>query len=130
MTIFEIEQSLPNGFHDASLKRIDIDYVSREANLDIEVQTGSLEDSTEDYRLGRLTLSGFLFCIIESPDPQYVFEKTEGLWIADSGLPNSMNHPIKLSTALPEGAFTHYFFINEWNSFIFLSAMEAHFKWL
>jgi hypothetical protein len=75
--------------------------------------------------MGRLTLFGFLFCAIEPPDPQYPYQKAEGLWIARSGSANSQKLPTKLPDTLPKGAFVHYFFINDWNAFIYLSAIVS-----
>ena len=134
MTIEEIERSLPNGFHDAKLKRIDIDYVKREAKLDLQASIGNPESQDEEmrdaYRAGRLILSGFLFCVIEPPDPRYPYQKAAWLWIADSGPVNSAEIPIKLPEPLPKGAFIHYFFVNDWNAFIYLAAMDARFNWI
>lgn len=133
MTIEEIERGLPNGFHDARLKGIDIDYARREARLDLQADIGSPESRSEGikdaYRACRLTLSDLLFCVIEPPGPTYQRQKAEWLWIADSGPATSEEILPKLPTPLPEGAFVHYFFINEWNAFIYLAAMDACFEW-
>ena len=45
MTIEEIETNLPNGFHDAVLKKINIDYVSYEADLEIKVGLSNFKES-------------------------------------------------------------------------------------
>lgn len=129
MTIADIEKSLPNGFHDSNLKRIDIDYATRQGDLEFEVNTGSLDTNRENYRLGKLSISGLLFCIIETPDSRYPFQKAEGLWIADSGIVETAKFPNKLPESLPEGAFAHYFFVNDWNAFIYIAAMDASFGW-
>lgn len=134
MTIEEIERTLPNGLHDAHLKKITIDYLSGVAKFDVQVYVGDPEiqykEPEEAYRDGLLILSGLLFCIIEQPDPNYQYDKAESLWIADSGNVES----IKLTTNLPKllhnEAFIHYFFINDWNSFIYLAAKDARFDWI
>ena len=131
MTIEEIEKTLPTGFHDASLKRIDIDYVKHEAILEIEVdiENPKNESHAEDYQVGKLTLSGLLFCVIEPPDFRYTYPKIEGLWITGSGPIESAEIPTKLPTQLPEGAFVHCFYISNWNASIYLAAMDARFEW-
>ncbi|MDP3110722.1 MAG: hypothetical protein Q8M71_01290 [Thermodesulfovibrionales bacterium] len=133
MTIEEIEKELPNGFHDAVLTKIAIDYEKRKIMLEIEVNISKsdLPDEVcrEASRAGRLTLSGLLFCVIESPDPQYRFHETKNLWISDSGSVKSLKIPARLPTILPNGAFVHYFFVNDWNAFIYLAAMDALFEW-
>jgi hypothetical protein len=30
---------------------------------------------------------------------------------------------------LPEGSFAYWFFVNNWNSFIHVAAMDAQFEW-
>lgn len=132
MTIDEIEMKLPNGFHDASLKKIHIDYIKREANLEIDVHIGTPEDKKETYRTVSLKLDGLQFYVIEPPDPQYFLQGTKGHWIADSAPLESLESeklPKKLIECLPKGAFIHYFFISDWNAFIYLAAMDASFEW-
>jgi len=72
-----------------------------------------------------------LFLIIEPPDENYPYQKAEGLWIDEGevgdGVPK--NKP-KLPKNLPPGAFVHWFYVNDWNSFIYLAATGAEFKWL
>lgn len=133
MTIKEIEKSLPNGFHDAKLVKIDIDYVNREGKFYIQVDIGTSDnmlESHESYRAGLLKLKGLLFCIIDPPDFKCPFQGEDGLWITDSGVAKHGMGSISLPTELPSGAFAHYFFINDWNSFIYFAAMDASFEWL
>jgi hypothetical protein len=117
MTIEEIEETLPNGFHDANLRKIEIDYAKGEVKVEVSVWIGDLESSDEELREkkrdGRLMVSGLQFCMIERPDSRYPYQEAGSLWIADSN----------------EG-FIHYFFINNWNSFIILAAKDARFEWI
>jgi hypothetical protein len=134
MTIEEIESNLPNGLHDAILGRIDIDYIERKARLDIQVSVEDAESQQKhgdgEHRLGQLTLSGLSFCVIEAPDRRYPYQETKGLWIADSGPVKTGDISIKLPGLLSQGAFVHYFFVNDWNAFIYVAAMDAHFEWI
>jgi hypothetical protein len=128
MTIEEIEGNLPNGFHDASLKRIEIDYVKMVAVLDIDVDTSS-PDTDEEYREGRLTLTGLLFCVIDPPDFRSPVKTTEGVWIADSGQATTEQLTTKLPGPIPAGVFVHYFYINDWNAFLYVAAASARLDW-
>lgn len=133
MTIEEIEKTLPNGFHDASLEKLNIHYDTREAELEMLVDVGNpdapSEEAREGTRKGVLTLTSFLFCVIEPPDSRSSYQEVRGLWIADSGPAISTKLATKLPGPLPKGAFAHYFFINDWNSFIFIAAEDARFEW-
>jgi len=131
MTVEEIEMSLPNGLHDANLAKLAIDYVNNEAVFDIRIDVSDAEstDQSEQCRFGSLTLSGLMFCVIEPPDPRYTYRNSSGLWITSSGPVTSDDILTKLPRPLPQGAFVHYLFINDWNAFIYIAAMDAHFKW-
>lgn len=129
MTIDDIENTLPNGFHDAVIRKLDIDYTKREGSLVIEVNAGNIEDDQVCRRIGKLTLTDIVFFVIEPPDPNYPYKKSDGLWIASSGLVNSLKLPTRLPNLQPCDGFAHYFFINDWNAFIYLAAMDANFEW-
>lgn len=127
MTLEEIEQSLPNGLHDAHITNISLDYVKREAKFDLEVSWADSEkEEPESYRAATLSLSPFLYCIIEPPDSQYPFADKKALWI-DAGS-DQLNHlsSTQLPGRLPQGAFTYWFFVNNWNSFIHVAAFDAN----
>lgn len=126
MTLEEIEQSLPNGFHDAQIVSIALDYVRREAKFELEVLfSDSEKEEAESYRAATLTLSRFLYCVIEAPDSKYPYQVGKALWV-DTG---STYEATQLSSVQlpdpPEGAFAIWFFVNDWNSFIHVAAFDA-----
>jgi len=131
MTLEEVAASLPNGFHDASIKGISTDYVSGTARFDLELWVGDdsaeKEEEREVYRDARLTLSDLLFCVIEPPDPRYPYYDKEALWVDggpwNSAPPSTSNSAAESATR--ENAFVYWFFVNNWNSFIYIGAMAA-----
>jgi hypothetical protein len=136
MTIEEIDGSLPNGFHDADITGIQIDYVRREAIFTLEVDVSSLETGTRErsYRPAELKLSGLLYLIIEPPDRPFgeeEFARGSKPWItadsSDFGLLESV--PV-LPEPLPPGGFRHWFFNSRHNCFIYVAAMDAGFEWI
>jgi hypothetical protein len=133
MKLEEIEGSLPNGFHDALLQGVKIDYVKREAIFDFSVWVGDItskdEKLREAHRKGRLRLSNLLFCIIEAPDPKYPFSNLPHLMI-NAGPARDLKASQQLPHPVPEEAFVHWFFVNEWNSFIHVAATDAAFEWV
>jgi hypothetical protein len=122
-------------FHDSILERVEIDYVERKAILKFQICIGGPNSKKqslhEGKRSGQLNITGLLFLVIEPPDEKYPYQKARGLWIDDgevgAGVPKSMT---KLPKNLPPGAFVHWFFVDEWNSFIYIPATGAKFKWL
>src|SRR5579864_1916630 len=78
MTLEELENTLPNGLHDADVHRIAIDYAERRVTFDLAVWVGNLDDPPERreaYQIGRIEISGLLFIVMEPPDPKYPFSK-------------------------------------------------------
>src|SRR4051794_40733608 len=64
MTFDEIERQLPWGLHDADLDRLEIDWMTARAVLDIRVKMTKKQDID---RPGRLTVSGLVFCSVDPP---------------------------------------------------------------
>src|SRR5262245_32870453 len=82
MTLREIDASLPNGFHDAEISSIRLDFLSRRAALDREIWIGdSLRGARETYRAGRLELSGVAYFAIDPPDQRYRFAEPGAICI-------------------------------------------------
>ena len=127
MTLEEVAASLPNGFHDTHIKGISIDYVTGVATFDLQIWVADdVEEDPEVYRDARLILSDLLFCVIEPPDPRYDYHEKKPLWVGDSSHSFApVSSSIQLPSPLPENAFSHWFFVNNWNSFIHVAAMDA-----
>jgi hypothetical protein len=134
MNLDDIQASLPNGFHDAILESVRIDYMRRNVEMFLNLWVGDLtsEDRSirEQHRQGVLTISDFNYYLIEAPDPSYPYARDPGLTI-DGGpySPGALKSAPKLPTKIPEGMFQYWFFVNEWNSFIHVCARDAGFKW-
>ena len=61
MTLEEIENSLPNGLHDAEVHRLIVDYSQRKLTVEVAVWVGNLDgprEMHEAYRGGRLEIRG------------------------------------------------------------------------
>ena len=130
MTLEELENTLPNGLHDAEVQRIAVDYQRRKVTLDIAVWVGDVSDSRqgrEAYKSGQIEISGLLFVVMEPPDPNYPF-KSSGLRI--DGCNMSKNLGSDLLTSLPTDAFFRSLWVNQWNSFIHIAAIDARISWM
>lgn len=63
MTLDEIEQSLPNGLHDAQIVSIALAYIRREAKFELEILVSDGEkEEADSYRAATLTL--FPICLL------------------------------------------------------------------
>lgn len=134
MTIDEITDTLPNGFHDAYVFRISIDYAAGEVTFLIEVDLSSPHEKVDvNARRGELKLTGLFYCAIEPPvyslSREYVFAE-ERLWLsADSSDFSELKECPKLPEPIPDGGFRHWVYDSTHNSFIYVAAMNAGFQW-
>ncbi|HZW93900.1 MAG TPA: hypothetical protein VFF64_13190 [Candidatus Eremiobacteraceae bacterium] len=130
MTLEELENTLPNGLHDAEVRRMAVDYEKRKVTLEVAVWVGNMDDPPgrrEAYKSGRIEISGLLFLVMEPPDPEYPF-KTSDLTI--DGCDMSKNLDSELLQSLPADSFFRSLWVNEWNAFIHLAAKSADVVWL
>jgi hypothetical protein len=123
VTIFEVAERLPNGFHDAEVETIHFDYVQRTMQITLDVWIGSMDDlpsTRESYRRGVLTVSGLQYCAMDVPDERYPFAKPHGLTI-------DLAEATEFQPA--DAAFACRLWVKEWNAFIHLSGVSAEFVW-
>lgn len=132
MTLTELADTLPNGFHDAELERLDLDYATRTARITLNLWIGDLhsvsESDRERYRCGQLTLSGFQYFIIETPDYD---DHADGAPAIDIGELHELTNPplIKIPARQSADLFENWIYVNWWNSFMYVAAREARWEW-
>lgn len=128
MTLHEIERDLPNGFHDAEVSQITVDFASRSAVLELELWVGSMDSPSdggrETYRPARLELRGLAYLTMDPPDPNYPYADPGAICVDLCKLDDALQAP----TARP-GDFVSRFFVMDWNAFITASAREAELTW-
>jgi hypothetical protein len=126
MTIDDIAAELPNGFHDALLRTLKVDYVSRRATLELRVCVGDPDAPTEiereAYRPLTLSISGLLWCVVEPPK-SVAGKSGDELWI-DAGPVSSLKEKPAIP-AVPANAFAWWIFVHEWNAFMYIAGSEA-----
>jgi hypothetical protein len=73
MTTADVTAQLPNGFHDAVLRELHVDFAGQEVRLEFEFWVGDLDAETEEgreaMRGGTLRLTGVTAMRIDPPDP-------------------------------------------------------------
>jgi hypothetical protein len=132
MTFEELEQSLPNGFHDATLLQVSLDIVERCATVKISVHVSADGDQDQElYRVGILEAKSVSLFFMEPPDPNYMFALSgSGIGVSgDSVAPGQNPETDLLLRKLPSDATAYRFFLEEWNSFLYLAASEVAFSW-
>ena len=130
MTLFELARTLPNGFHDAELKSIHLDYEELEATLTVDLWIGSMQDPPEQretYEPVKVQLSGLEYFLIDAPNPT----GTPGEHYKEPGTVRlDLCEPApEITSKLPGPGEACLFFAERWNSFIHLAAAEAQIIW-
>lgn len=133
MTFDELDQRFPNGFDDAEITNLTVDYRDRIVALELNLR-GNLPDSPNSQEYGRavLTLRGFYYFSIEPPDPDHLFYPGRAKIVVD-GLPEDPRQFTlfeHLKPKLPMGAFCCRFYVHDWNSFIHIASRDARFSWV
>jgi len=130
-TLDDLSANLPNGFHDAKLKRLLIDYAKREARFIADIWVGDIStEQREAYRLAEITLSGLLFWVSEPPATNQASDTAGGERIDIGSLSELKEKPSLNLPLVPDSAFVNWVFITEWNAFFYVAAQDAALKWL
>lgn len=132
MTFEELEQELPNGFHDAAIKEIRMDFVGRSILVGMEILVGLPgSPNQEEYRPGTLKVLFPHLFFLEPPDPRYPFVPDGSpLNVGGDSVRVGQNPQVdRLLEVLPKNATTYRFFLEEWNSFLYLAGASVEFCW-
>ena len=130
MTLEQIETTLPGGFHDARVRRVDIDYRARVVRIDLVLDAGDPESEhlgdRDAWRAAHLVLQDLLFIVVEPPATRPEAYAGEA-WITSSA-PATTRQRQGLP-AVPPGFFCHAFFASNWNAHVFAAARDALLVW-
>jgi hypothetical protein len=120
--------ALPNGFHDAFLRDLRLDFTRAEARLQLEFWVGDLDASDEALREARrsgvLRLSGLASVTTEPPGPGHPFSDEDGLWVdGDFGAyPGDPPPP-------EDGLVRLWLFVETWNARMAFTCAGLTMEW-
>jgi hypothetical protein len=135
MTLDELDHRLPNGFHDAQIYSLAIDYAAATVQLRIALHVGWPDDPGEErerYPDAEMLVTGLSFCSIEPPSPDYPFPP-DGKPISVGGDPEREDYlPLlpHLSAKFRPGTWCYRFFVHDGNAFIPIAAQDAQLSWM
>jgi hypothetical protein len=132
MTFEKLEMELPNGFHDAEILNISVDFLNRSIviGMNLHVSTPSDPDP-ERYRAGTLRVQSASLFFIEPPDPRYHFVPDgTPLDASGSSVRAGQDSAIdRLLAVLPPNSTPYLFFLDDWNSCLYLAGTSVEFSW-
>ncbi len=132
MTFEELDRRFPNGFDDAEMTSLTLDYQTRTAKLQLSLR-GNPPDSPnrDEYQRAVLLLSGFYYFAIEPPEADHLSYPQRSIQV--DGHPEDISlFPLfgHLKPKLSGDAFCCRFYVHDWNSFIHVAAKDAQFWWV
>jgi hypothetical protein len=136
MTLEELEQSLPNGFHDSLVEELSVNYNENSAFLKLNICLTAPGDSAETFRPAKLCLNELSFIAIDPPSPRDLDSKPYrpspgGLKIdgtvADEKILPSFT---QLRREIPDNVQIYSLYVNNWNSYVHIAVQEARLEWL
>ena len=131
MTFDELDRSLPNGFHDAWIKRVDVDYSARKVSLLVKLLVGMADDPPQEkdrLREGLVVFDGLEFIVLEPPIPGGTPMKEAEPWVV-----TYLGAPLPAETKslpVPSDCFLAAFFLSQWNSNIYVAARSVTHRWV
>jgi len=131
-TLESIVASLPTGFEDCLIHAWHLEVASRLAYLDIAVIVRRNWGGEGDLRVGRLAATNVHLFFIEPPGARYpfLFQGTGMTASGDLELTGLSEHIEQVISRVPSNAEIIRFFLDDWNSFLYLAADAFTFTWL
>ena len=135
MTLDELDRNLPNGFHDAEIFSIELNYAAGVAKFHLSLLVGWPEDPEPErlaYQEATLMVTGLCFCSIDPPYPTYRFH-ADGKPICVSGDPAKPDHLPSLpdlAANFSAGTWCYRLFVHDWNAFIHVAGRDAEVAWI
>jgi hypothetical protein len=127
-----IEQSLPNGFHDAYLSALDLDLVHHDVELSLSVLVANDDQPvSERYKQCRLTLRDYSVLVLEPAIAYREIKPSRGLQIDQTQLNEEDYQAFRqVGYNMREGNFWLALFVYDWNSRIIINARDADLNFL
>lgn len=129
MTFQELDELLINGFHDALLENVTMNYVDRRLCLDLYFCLGEVEphERREVYRPARVTFENVAYLVIEPPDVSRPWSRSGRIRIdAGSGTPSQSQ---SIVPSAPVGTSAAWVYLNELNRFLLFASASASLEW-
>jgi hypothetical protein len=132
MTLEDLDQTLPNGLHDARIRSLRYDFESATVKLEVEILFGLPDDPPLErfrYRNGEILFHQVLFCSVEIPENARILKHPGSIWFVFSRTERGVL-PEKIVASLPMEALCYSLYILEWESQIHIASGNVSFSWV
>jgi len=132
MTFEELDALYPNGFDDAEIEKLVLDYRNRTVEMQVNLRRNLPDRSNcDEYQRAILLLRRFYYFVTEPPDADHLLYPERPIQV--TGYPeDAKQFPIfeHLKSKLSSSAFCCRFYVHDWNSFIHIAASDAQLSWV
>jgi hypothetical protein len=131
MTLEDLDQTLPNGLHDARIRRIDHDFEQATVKFYVEILVGLPADPPAErsrYRRGVIAFNRVLFCWTECPENERILGHNGSIWFT-YGRTEIGVLPAKIANAVAADTLCYSLYVLDWLSHIHIAAGDVSFLW-
>jgi hypothetical protein len=131
MTLEELDETLPNGLHDAQIKSMTHDYERAIVKLEVKILVGLPDDALQDrfrYRDAEIVFRRVLFCSVELPDNERIIGHSGIIWFKFWRMEPGVL-PENIAKSIPPETLCYSLYILEWESQIHIAAGDMSFSW-
>lgn len=128
MDILTIDNSLPNGFHDAYLVQLNWDFQKHEVRILLDLLMGNDDQPGRvRYKRSILNLRGCAVVLVEPAVAYRAIKSPRGVQIDRVDLTEADQRTIReVGYTIPDGNFWLAWFVYEWNARLIINAQDAH----
>jgi hypothetical protein len=124
MTIEELENNLPNGFHDSYLIDLRVDFCAATCCIELDVDRD--DPGPNSFKRIKLKISGLAMFVMAPPLTQETLLFGESIWISGYATSPEMFADLeRYRQRVPAESFFYSFFLHHYNCYIHLAAKEA-----
>jgi hypothetical protein len=133
MTLEELDASLPNGLHDARLKKISADFEMSALSLIVEIlvalPTDAEDGASAPYRDAEIVFSKNLVFATNFPSPDSAFRAGGSVsFVFNRREPSCI--PPEIGGVLPEDTLKYSLYLLDWDCYLHIAACAMSFAWL
>ncbi|MBZ5571308.1 MAG: hypothetical protein LAO09_05450 [Acidobacteriia bacterium] len=127
MTISELEDKLPNGFHDSYIVSVAMDFLAGTCRIELDVDYDDPDPDT--LRRMKLQLKDVHLIALGPQDPSSSFSPAGTVWVDGSATTEEIFPNLEsYRKNAPQGTFFYSFFLRDANTYMHLAAKEALFE--
>jgi|GEM_PF-7001407 len=133
MTLEEIENELPNGFHDSIILESRMNYENSELTLLLDVSVGLPDEdppARDRYRKCELFFKDVIYFVTEFPNDNIVIKHPGTLWILSIEKTSQDKIPDHILKVISSDVHCFSLYIHRSNTYVHFATKDVQYTWL